>query len=124
MITSPTNSKELFNLRHAMARNVVERIFGILKSRFAILTSRPRYNLDVVARLPPALAALHNFIRINDPKEISDFLQEDPDLEFGYVGELAGGFPKAAERQEANIRRDEMAEAMWNQYKAYDHEMN
>ena len=119
-ITSPIDFKELFNLCHAMARNVVERIFGILKARFTILTSRPRYNLDIVARLPPALAALHNFIRIHDLNEIGDFLQEDPVEPLERVaGELADGFPNAAERQVANERRDEIAQAMWAQYQAY-----
>jgi hypothetical protein len=28
------NAQELYNLRHASARNVVERIFGVLKERF------------------------------------------------------------------------------------------
>ena len=96
-ITSPANAEELFNLCHAMACNVVEQIFGILKAHFTILTSHPRYNLDIVARLTPALAALHNFICIHDPNEICDFLQDNSDLEPGYMGELAGGFPDAVE---------------------------
>ena len=30
----PKTKEELFNLRHASARNVIERIFGVLKCRF------------------------------------------------------------------------------------------
>ena len=37
ILISPANAKELFNLRHASARNIIERMFGILKNRFAIL---------------------------------------------------------------------------------------
>ncbi|CAH8274839.1 unnamed protein product [Arabidopsis lyrata] len=39
--SQPTNAKELFNHRHASLRNVVERIFGIFKSRF--LYSKRKY---------------------------------------------------------------------------------
>ncbi|PLW16213.1 hypothetical protein PCANC_12519 [Puccinia coronata f. sp. avenae] len=35
----PETPKELFNLRHASLRNVVERIFGCLKAKFKILTT-------------------------------------------------------------------------------------
>ena len=42
---SPATPEELFNLHHASARNIVERIFGILKNWFGILRSNP--NLDV-----------------------------------------------------------------------------
>ncbi len=35
----PQNREELFNLRHSSLRNVVERIFGILKKRFPLLVS-------------------------------------------------------------------------------------
>jgi len=33
----PENAKELFNLRHSSLRNVIERIFGILKRQWQIL---------------------------------------------------------------------------------------
>jgi hypothetical protein len=33
----PQNAKELFNLRHASLRNVVERIFRVLKRKYKIL---------------------------------------------------------------------------------------
>ena len=35
---TPENAKELFNLRHSVLRNVVERVFSCLKHRFNILT--------------------------------------------------------------------------------------
>ena len=38
----PQNAKELFNLRHAVQRNAIERIFGVLK-RFPILNTPPEY---------------------------------------------------------------------------------
>jgi hypothetical protein len=34
----PQNKEELFNLRHAKLRNVIERIFRVMKARFKILT--------------------------------------------------------------------------------------
>ena len=46
-LSSLCNPKELFNLCHASARNVVERIFGILKRRFRILCIPPEYGMGV-----------------------------------------------------------------------------
>ncbi|KAL0411768.1 UNVERIFIED_CONTAM: hypothetical protein Slati_3766500 [Sesamum latifolium] len=34
---SPQNHEEFFNMKHASARNVIERTFGLLKARWAIL---------------------------------------------------------------------------------------
>jgi hypothetical protein len=55
------------------ARNVVERIFGILKRRFHFLLLAPEYDMDIQSKVPPALCALHNFIRHNDPSDIEDY---------------------------------------------------
>jgi len=68
-INSPTNAKELFNLRHAQARNVIECIFGVLKQWFRILLLPPHYQLDFQARIPVALCALQNFIQEIDHNE-------------------------------------------------------
>ena len=38
-ILGPQTEKELYNLRHSRARNVVERCFGLLKKKWAILRS-------------------------------------------------------------------------------------
>ena len=76
------------------AQNVVERIFGILKRHFMILTIPPEFSMAMAiqACIPPALCAVHNFIRIHDPDEIHD---EHVDIE--PHGELA---PGPAGRQE------------------------
>jgi hypothetical protein len=79
--------------------------------------------MDVQARLPTALAALHNFIRNADPSEINEFVaefdKEEPDLQPGEqpsTGELADGIPRAAERRKADARQREIADAMWRDY--------
>ena len=62
LLYRPCNHKELFNLRHAMLRNVVERIFGVVKRRFRILLLPPEYSMEIQARIPPALCLVHNVI--------------------------------------------------------------
>ncbi|KAI9160950.1 hypothetical protein LWI28_013025 [Acer negundo] len=61
----PENEKELFNLRHASLRNVIERIFGIFKSRFTIFKSAPPFPFKTLVEVEIVLAcvALHNFLR-------------------------------------------------------------
>jgi len=79
ILPSPHNPKELFNLRHASARNAIERIFGILKRRFRILHLPPEYSMSIQALIPPALAALHNFIWQHNPDEIQMYDNDDDD---------------------------------------------
>jgi hypothetical protein len=114
------NAEELFNLRHSSARNIIERIFGIMKNQFAILTIAPHYSMDVQARLAPALAAIHNFIRLYDPDEILDLLAETEDTQPGariqQMGDLALGPARAAEKALADGNRDRIAQMMWVQY--------
>ncbi|XP_020415446.1 uncharacterized protein LOC18782701, partial [Prunus persica] len=57
------NENELFNLHHASLRNVIERIFGIFKSRFIIFKSATPFLFKIQAELVLACAALHNFLR-------------------------------------------------------------
>ncbi|KAF7372250.1 putative nuclease HARBI1 [Mycena venus] len=77
----PASREELFNLRHASARNIIEQIFGVLKAKWDILTRAPEYDMDIQARIPPALAAIHKFILKHDDVEWEDILgvgAEDP----------------------------------------------
>ena len=48
------NHEELFNLRCASTRNVIEQIFGSFENSFSILTHPPEYDMDIQAHLPPS----------------------------------------------------------------------
>lgn len=119
----PANYKELFNLRHASLRNAIERIFGILKKRFPILRHGSEYPMEIQARIPPALCALHNFIRVHDPEEIGDFVDVQADPEPARRDGILGEGPAAqGERRRANRRRDDIAKAMWTSYVQWQEE--
>jgi hypothetical protein len=95
-------------LRHASARNVIEQIFGVLKRRFQILELPPEYDASIQALIPPALAALHNFIRHFDPDKIREYDQCLLDFQLDAhpetAGELATGPVTPDERVRANER--------------------
>nr|KAJ0217833.1 hypothetical protein LSAT_V11C300125600 [Lactuca sativa] len=59
----PTNAKELYNMRHSSARNVIERCFGLIKSRWAILRDNAYHPIESMPRIIIACCLVHNFIR-------------------------------------------------------------
>lgn len=63
LLPRPQNKEELFNLRHSSLRNVIERIFGILKRSFRIIRTAPEYRFEDQVLLVLALCGLHNYIR-------------------------------------------------------------
>ncbi|KZT50631.1 hypothetical protein CALCODRAFT_418984, partial [Calocera cornea HHB12733] len=117
----PSNAQELFNLRHAQARNVIERAFGIFKNRFRILRHGSEYPMKTQVRIVPACAVLHNFIRIHDA---SDMLEDD-DENIDKVPAPSFSLPlpslsvSAAELARANRRRDDIAQGMWESYTSH-----
>ncbi|GKA66065.1 hypothetical protein Tco_0765873 [Tanacetum coccineum] len=56
-------SKEKFNHAHAKLQNVIERAFGVLKARFPILKSMPKFPLVKQREITIACFAIHTFIR-------------------------------------------------------------
>ncbi|OCH87605.1 hypothetical protein OBBRIDRAFT_735850, partial [Obba rivulosa] len=129
------NREELFNLRHAKARNVIERIFGVLKCRFKVLMLCTEFrDFDIQRRIPIALAAVHNFIRKydqldihnenstdnSDREELSNLVTLNNFHSLSYTGELATEIHSKdqAERTRAKERRDNIAQRMWDAYQA------
>lgn len=124
----PANHEELYNLRHASARNIVEQIFGVVKNRWKILTIAPQFPMNIQVQIPPALAALHNFIMKYDPQDVQEYLGDsDSDSNLNpnpgqphesEFGDLADGAVTQAEKNHATAARDALAKAMWRQYQS------
>lgn len=86
--------------------------------------------MEIQARIPPALCALHNFIRHHDPTDVtaSDFKGVESELEDGEHGEhgereehgeLSTSSVGPPERERAGTRRDQIAHEMWDQYQQW-----
>jgi len=117
----PVNAQELYNLRHSQLCNVVERIIGVLKRRFRVLIVPPEYSMDIQARIPPALACMHNIICTWDPVELEDVeAGAVPSLQTseGMSGLIADGVPTNADREWMSAKRDRIAQDMWASYTA------
>ena len=66
----PTSGKELFNYRHSSLRMVIERSFGVLKPRFSILSCMANYKQYRQRLVVSACCVLHNFIHINNRRDM------------------------------------------------------
>ena len=124
---SPQNHKELFNYRHARLRNVIERIFGVVKRRFKVLVIAQEYSPEIQSRLICALAVLHNFIRVYDPSDTFEDTEIETESSAGVNRESAQAERRTAtladwavgneERNRASERRESIALAMWADYR-------
>ena len=117
----PENSKELFNLRHASLRNVIERIFGILKRKYQILRTPSEYSMETQARIVLACTALHNWVRSKEGDRADIFLEKETNS-----GKKAQDiqpvivYPeRAVTSKKMDNFRDELAERMWADYQRY-----
>lgn len=113
----PQDCKELFNLRHASLRNVIERIFGILKKRFPAIISSMEYSREFQIQMVLAACVLHNFIRISggagdywEQLAQEDFLVLDPTADSD-IADDGGSLDNTADEW-----RDQIALAMWADY--------
>lgn len=123
----PANAKELFNLRHAQLRNVIERIFGVFKRRFAIFDKAPEYPFSTQVKLVYTLAGLHNFIlrhpHIPDPDDEDDsrdiYEPGDPSHVSNVSYPTPANHTSSSTSRFMNRKRDEIAAVMWVDYQRY-----
>ncbi|KAL2943114.1 Protein ALP1-like [Bienertia sinuspersici] len=78
--TNPTNYKELFNLRNLFARNTLEKAFGLLRKRWAILRKSSFYDKQTQVRIINACFVLYNFVREENLDEENLLYEVDNDL--------------------------------------------
>jgi hypothetical protein len=63
-----------------LLRNAVERIFGVLKSKYQIIQGS-EYPLQTQILLVTALTALHNFVRQNEGQDADKHLEIEDKLD-------------------------------------------
>jgi hypothetical protein len=116
----PQNREELFNLRHSMLRNVVERTFGVAKSRFGVLSHMHSFDYIVQTEFVMCCCMLHNFIRLNQGFDDEFDRWEDHRLRHGPNRDPPPPEPRtnsdAAEERRLNAWRDGIAQEMWDAY--------
>jgi hypothetical protein len=59
---TPSNAKELFNLRHSSLRTTVERALGALKGKFRIIDNKPFHPYKSQVQIVIACCIFHNWI--------------------------------------------------------------
>ncbi|XP_028097428.1 uncharacterized protein LOC114297232 [Camellia sinensis] len=74
---APTTPQEFFNMRHSSARNVIDRCFGLLKMRWAILRTYSYFPIKTQFRIITACCLLHNLIQREMPMGLDDDENEE-----------------------------------------------
>ncbi|XP_042485251.1 uncharacterized protein LOC122065513 [Macadamia integrifolia] len=128
---SPANNKELFNLRHSRLRNIIERVFGPLKSRFKILKSQSEYPFKTQARIVQACVMIHNHILTqNSVQEEEEWLEQENVVTGENTNEEAEDNDENSDEDsdvddeddnfDQDQFREEMVDYMWNNWMAGD----
>jgi len=111
------NKEELFNLRHASLRNVIERQFDVLKRRFKIIRTAPKFSLSIQTRLIYALTSLNNFITRNNI--VPDLYQANLDSEELIQDPILDTLPFEPNSPIMDDIREAIASQMWVDYCNY-----
>ncbi|KAH6794826.1 nuclease HARBI1-like protein [Perilla frutescens var. hirtella] len=120
----PRNASELFNLRHASLRKVIERTFGVFKSRFTIFKMAHPFTFQTQAELVLACAGLHNFLRKecrSDEFSVEyEGDQDIPPLDAEEENVECLSQSQLQQRTEANAWRMSIANVMWESRPIYN----
>ena len=119
---TPTNYKELFNLRHSSARNTIERAFGLLKKRWSILRDASFFPKKIQIRIINACFILHNFLREENMEETTHMQEVEKELEameaIDVEDEEDDFISTARSTNEWTEFRDQLAKTMFEEYLA------
>lgn len=116
----PQNKEELFNHRHSSLRNVIERIFGVLKKRFPLLVCMHSYPFTVQQDLVECAMIFHNFIR-HQQRYDDQFYENLPEEQVHREEEAEANEMNNANPviNSLNEWRDGIAQRMWDDYQNY-----
>lgn len=115
----PQNYKELFNHRHAVLRNFIERLLGILKKRFPILNVGTFHPIRNQVKIPAAAAIFHNIIKMHNGDEewLDNQIHNIDPAEFVDLPNGDGEyFQENNDQDQGNHLRDQIALQMWHDY--------
>jgi hypothetical protein len=119
----PNNYKELFNHRHTVLRNHIERAIGVLKKRFLILKVGTHHPMKNQVKILAAAAVFHNIIHMhhgdeawldNQPNNIPPASFIDlPDGDSNYNNDVDS---LSSQIENGNVVRDAIVLQMWEDY--------
>ncbi|KAA0047698.1 retrotransposon protein [Cucumis melo var. makuwa] len=111
---APSTSKEFFNMKHSSACNVIERAFGVLKGRWAILWGKSYYPVEVQCHTILACCLLHNLIN----REMTNFDIEDniDEVDSTHATTAADDIHYIEKSNEWSQWRDDLAEEMFTDW--------
>ncbi|XP_060962712.1 protein ALP1-like isoform X1 [Cannabis sativa] len=112
----PRNSQEFFNMKHSSARNVIERCFGAIKSRWAILRSPSFYPIKTQNRIILACCLLHNFIRREMPTD-NTYMHSENEINSGDEEDVDGSIRSIEASEEWTTFRNNLAHEMYSEWR-------
>ena len=119
--TPSETPEEFLNMKHSSRRNVIERAFGLLKGRWAILRGRSYYPFKVQCRIIVACCLLHNLIKREMHPDLFDQIFENEDENVAAVEEGEQHYTHIESSSAWSSWRNRLAREMFDQWKRSRH---